>query len=138
MDRINEIRKGRHCVFNLKAHLVFVTKYRYDVFNDTHLKRMEEIMRDVCRDFDATLVEFNGETDHVRLIVDYPPKIPLAALVNSLKGVSSRLLRKEYPDLACRYWGKTRLWSPSYYAGSCGGDTIEQLKRYVQNQNRPD
>lgn len=138
MDKNSEIRKGRHCVYDLKAHLVFVTKYRYDVFNDEHLKRMEEIMRDVCGNFDATLIEFNGETDHVHLIVSYPPKTQLSTLINSLKGVSSRLLRKEYPDLRRRYWGDAKLWSPSYYAGSCGGVTIERLKQYVQNQNRPD
>lgn len=138
MDKNNEIRKGRHCVYDLKAHLVFVTKYRYDVFTGQHLERMGTIMDDVCRDLESRLIEFNGETDHVQLIVAYPPKLPLSRLVNSLKGVSSRLLRKEYPNLRNRYWEETTLWSPSYYAGSCGGTTIETLKQYVQNQNMPE
>ncbi|PWG66790.1 IS200/IS605 family transposase [Bifidobacterium callitrichidarum] len=137
MDKNNEIRKGRHCLYDLKAHLVFVTKYRYNVFTDEHLKRMEKIMRDVCSDFGCELVEFNGETDHVHLIVSYPPTTQLSTLINSLKGVSSRLLRKEYPDLRKRYWNNTKLWSPSYYAGSYGGTTTEQIKQYAQNQNRP-
>ena len=73
----NGIRTGRHCVFLLHAHLVFVTKYRHRVFGDRHLARMEEIMRAVCDDFEAELVEFNGETNHVHLLVNFPPKVAL-------------------------------------------------------------
>jgi REP element-mobilizing transposase RayT len=72
--------------------LVFVTKYRHRIFNDAHLKRMEEIMLAVCADFECELVEFNGENNHVHLLVNFPPKAALSKLVNSLKGVSSRRL----------------------------------------------
>lgn len=134
MSNNDDLRHGRTCVYNLQAHLVFVTKYRRGVFNDAILTDMETIMRDVCHDFDAELVEFNGETDHVRLLVSYPPKIALSALINSLKGVSSRLLRKKYPLKTHR----NHLWSPSYYAASSGGATLDTLKQYIQNQRRPD
>ena len=119
MDKTNDIRKGRHCVYDLHAHLVFVTKYRHDVFADEHLK------------------EFNGETDHVHLLVSFPPTVELSRLVNSLKGVSSRYLRRDYPELAQHYWRAQRLWSPSYYAGTAGGAPLDTLKRYIENQNRP-
>jgi putative transposase len=76
-----------------------VTKYRHKVFKDAHLTRMEEIMRSVCEDFECELVEFNGEKNHVHLLVNFPPKVPLSKLVNSLKGVSSRRMRQEFPDL---------------------------------------
>lgn len=69
-----EIRKGRHVVYLLHAHLVFVTKWRGKVCGATHLKRLEEIFRFVCRDFEVILKEFNGESDHVHLPVNYPPK----------------------------------------------------------------
>lgn len=66
-------------------------------------------------------MEFDGEDDHVHLLVNYPPKVAVSALVNSLKGVSSRLLRqKNYPSISQKLWGGA-LWSPSYFAGSCGG-----------------
>ncbi|WP_373297128.1 IS200/IS605 family transposase [Streptomyces brasiliensis] len=68
-------------------HLVFVTKYRRGVFDDEMLTRCEEIMRKVCEDFEAELKEFNGERDHVHLLVHYPPKVAVSKLVNSLKGV---------------------------------------------------
>ena len=94
-----EIRKGRRVVYALHAHRVFVTKRRGKVFDIAHLKRLEEICRDVCSDFEAELKEFNGERDHMRLLVIYPPKVRLSELVNSLKGVSSRGLKVEFPAI---------------------------------------
>ena len=88
----------------------------------------------VCDDFEAQLVEFDGEDDHVHLLVHYPPKVAVSKLVNSLKGVSSRLLRKEFAELKARYW-RGVLWSPSYFAGSCGGAPISIIKQYIENQD---
>lgn len=137
MQENNEIRKGRHCVFDMYVHLVFVTKYRHPVFGKQHLKRLERIFGDVCENFGCRLEEFNGETDHVHLLVSFPPTVELSRLVNSLKGVSSRYLRRDYPELAQHYWRAKRLWSGSYYAGTSGGAPLSTLKKYIQNQNRP-
>ena len=89
-DNDSDLRHGRHCVFALHVHLVFVTKYRRNVFKKDHLEAMQVILASVCTDFEAELVEFNGEHDHVHLLVNYPPKVALSALVASLKGESSR------------------------------------------------
>ena len=137
MTECESIRTGRHCVFVLHAHLVFVTKYRHQVFATRHLERMEQIMRDVCTDFECELVEFNGETNHVHLLVNFPPKVALSKLVNSLKGVSSRRLRQEFPDLVQHYWRAQRLWSGSYFAGSVSGAPISVLRQYIEQQDRP-
>ncbi len=122
----------------MHAHLVFVTKYRHPVFTATHLNRLEQIMSDVCGDFEAELSEFNGEDNHVHLLVHFPPKVALSKLVNSLKGVSSRLLRKEFEDIRVAYWKGVRLWSGSYFAGSVGGAPLEVLREYIEQQARPD
>ncbi|OCC09783.1 Transposase IS200 like protein [Streptomyces sp. PTY087I2] len=82
----------------MHVHLVFVTKYRYGVLDDEILTRCEKIMRKVCADFEAELMKFSGEHDHVRLLVHYPPKVAVSKLVNSLKGVSARRIRQEYTD----------------------------------------
>jgi putative transposase len=137
MAEYGDIRTGRHCVFLLHAHLVFATKYRHQVFADQHLARIEEIMRAVCYDFEVELVEFNGEANHVHLLVNFPPKVALSRLVNSLKGVSSRRLRQEFPDLVRHYWRAQRLWSGSYFAGSVGGAPISALHQYIQAQEHP-
>jgi putative transposase len=86
-----------------------------------------------------TLREFNGESDHVHLLINYPPKVCLSELVNSLKGVSSRRLKQEFPAIAA-VWSvrKSRgvLWTPSYFAGSVGGAPLAILKRYIEEQGR--
>jgi len=133
----SDLRTGRHCVFVMHAHLVFVTKYRGRVFTREILSEMQRIFAEVCQDFDAEMIEFEGEHDHVHLLVNYPPKVASARLVNSLKGVSSRLLRqKDYPSIQKALWGGS-LWSPSYFAGSCGGAPIEIVKKYIQAQDTP-
>ena len=133
----NEIRTGRHCVYELKVHLVFLAKYRRRVLTDRVLVDLENIFTDVCKSFDASLIEFNGEKDHVHLLVEYSPKLQLSRLVGSLKGVSARLLKsKGYSEIDRNLWGK-HLWSRSYYAGSCGGVTLDVIKQYIQNQDRP-
>lgn len=94
-------------------------------------------MAEVCRDFSAELVEFNGEHDHVHLLVQYPPTVQLSVLVNSLKGVSARHLRGEFPTHISRYLWGGHLWSPSYFVGSCGGAPLAVVKDYITNQRRP-
>ena len=117
-------------------HLVFVTKYRKPVFKKEHLDSLKKIFAKVCRDFEAELIEFNGEADHVHLLVNYPSKVAVSKLVNSLKGVSSRKLKQLYPELRRYYW-KNALWSPSYFAGSCGGAPLEVIKQYIESQKIP-
>ncbi len=83
----------------------------------------------ICGDFEAELIEMNGEHDHVHLLVHYPPKMTVSALVNSLKGASSRVLRKPLPGDR-----QNVLWSPSYFAASCGGAPISISRQYVEQQ----
>ena len=129
----NSIRTGRHCVFSMHVHLVFVTKHRYKVFSKETLGHMEKIFKNICEQFEAELIEFNGEEDHVHLLVNYPPKMAVSKLVNSLKGVSSRKLRLTTPSFSKKYW-KGVLWSPSYFASSCGGASINIIKQYIKEQ----
>ena len=127
------IRTGRHCVFNMHVHLVFVTKYRKSVLNETHINSLQSLFSNVCSDFESELVECNGEEDHIHLLIQYPPKVSISKLVNSLKGVSSRKLKQLHPDLNKHYF-KGALWTPSYFSASCGGAPIEIIKQYVQSQ----
>jgi putative transposase len=137
MKKSTELRHGRTCVFAMHVHLVFVTKYRKKVFTQQVMKELAFIFRSVCKDFGSLLIEFDGEEDHVHLLVNYPPKVSISKLVNALKGVSSRLLRnKGYPSIQKALWGKS-LWSPSYFAGSCGGAPISIIRQYIENQKSP-
>ena len=137
MSKSIDLRRGRSCVFALHVHLVFVTKYRRRVFTKEILKETREIFKSVCKDFESELVEFEGERDHVHLLVNYPPKVSVSKLVNSLKGVSARLLRRKgYPTVVKYLWSGS-LWSPSYFAGSCGGAPISIITQYIEGQNTP-
>jgi len=124
--------------YKLQAHLVFVTKYRKRVINKEILERLEQIFRDTCIKWESTLVEFNGEEDHVHLLIDYNPKVQTSKLINSLKTVSSRLIRKEFPAQVNKFYFKPVFWTGAYFISSCGGVTLEELKAYVQNQDAPE
>lgn len=111
----------------LHAHLVFVTTYRRPVFTDEMLSFCEHTMRAVCAELDAELVEFNGEADHVHLLIAYPPTLAVSTLVQRLTGRTAYCVRREY----------TGLWSPSYFAVTCGGAPLSIIKQYIDGQARP-
>lgn len=116
---------------------MFVTKYRRKAFTDDMLTRCEEVTREVCQESEAELKQFNGKEDHVHLLAHYPPKVQLSQPVNSLKGVSSRYLRKEYDAHVRRYLWGGHFWSSSYFTGSCGGAPLTVVRQCIENQQRP-
>lgn len=137
VEKSIDLRRGRNCVFFMHVHLVFVTKYRRKVFTKQILKDLRDIFSNICNDFETHLKEFEGEREHVHLLIEYPPKIAISKLVNSLKGVSSRLIRKkEYPSIQKALWGGS-LWSPSYFAGACGGAPLTRIRQYIEQQESP-
>src|ERR1035438_4466295 len=132
-----DIRRGRSVVYSLTVHLVFVTKYRRNAITDRVRDHLGGTLGEVCAKMGCTLREFDGEDDHVHLLVDYPPKLAISRLVNSLKLVSARFLRKRnFPEVRRKLWG-VHFWTPSYYAGSCGGANLQTVKRYIQAQRIP-
>ena len=137
MSESLEWRTGRHCVFKNVVHLVFVTKYRRDVLTDLMLKRIEELIRETCSQMDCELIEFNGEHDHVHMMVSVHPKIAVSNLVGKLKGKSAYFVRQEFSkELKKKLWGD-HFWSPSYCVVSCGGAPLEVVKEYIKGQRRP-
>ena len=100
---------------------------------DAALERMHQVCQGVAQNMGLQLLELNGEADHVHLLVEYPPTILVSTLVNHLKGVSTRMLRKEFPELAAR---GAHLWTPNYFAASADGAPIERLREYVEAQEK--
>lgn len=137
MEQNKDIRQGRHAIWDCHAHLVFVTKYRRGALTDAILTDCETHMRKVCEDFGCELREFNGEDDHVHLLIGFPATVQLSKLVNSLKGVSSRMLRRDHAGHLKDYLWGGHLWSRSYYLGTAGGAPLDVIAQYVQNQRRP-
>jgi len=112
----------------------FVTKYRRDGFTKERLDDLRPIFASVCTDFGSELIEFEGEYDHVHLPVNYPLKVVVSKLVNSLMGISSLMIRKKNdPNIRKKLWGGA-LWSPSYFAGSYGSAPIPVICKYIKQQ----
>jgi len=124
--------------FSLQMHLVLVTKYRRTVITAEILQRLEEIFHATCLKWESRVVEFNGEPDHVHLLIDYNPKVQISKFVNNLKTVSSRLIRRDFESSLAQVYSKPVFWSGAYFVASCGGVTVEQLKKYVQQQHNPE
>ncbi len=130
----SQLRKERHSVTDLKIHLVCITKYRRSVFTAESLAIVEKSFKEVAKKMDFQIQEFNGESDHIHALIEYPPKLSISQIVNALKGVSSRMYGKAgYP----KPYGKDALWSPSYFASSIAGTPLEVLKQYIQDQQKP-
>jgi len=138
MSRRLTLRYNPHSVFSIKAHLVLVTAYRRKVITDTILADLEEHTVRVCQMADTSVHEFSGESDHIHVLLEMNPSIAPAKLVNTIKTVTSRMVRRDHwPHVKTMLWGK-RFWSLSYCLISVGdGATTEIIKRYIQNQLRP-
>lgn len=134
----SQIRSHPHCVFNIKAHLVLVVAYRRKVITGNILRDLEIHVRRVCEMSDVDVIEFSGEADHIHVLLEMHPNIQPSKLINSIKTVSSRLIRKDHSDEISSMLWKDRFWSRSYCLISVGdGATTEIIKQYIQNQERP-
>ena len=135
----SQLKSHHHCVFNMKYHLVLVSKYRRKCFTDEILTRLQAILENLCEAWSVDLLEFNGEVDHVHLLLELHPGVMPSQLINNLKTVTSRLLRKEYGDhFAKFYWKNPGIWTRAYCLLTVGGAPLDVLKKYIQDQERPE
>lgn len=128
------INSNRHSVYSLKYHLVVITKYRHKCINSEILDELEKIFTRLLNDKDCKVLEFGGEKDHIHVLFETPPHIQLSKLVNILKTVSSRLIKKDYEEQLKEYYCKSAFWSRSYCIISTGGAAIKTIEEYIQSQ----
>ena len=124
-----------HGVYNLNYHLVIVTKYRRKVITKAMLTDLQGIFSNVCATWRCELVEFNGEADHVHLLISAHPNLKLSDLVNNLKTASSRRIRRMYKSHVRQFYWKPVFWHRSYCMISAGGAPLSILKQYIEQQN---
>jgi putative transposase len=133
-----QIKTLNHCAFNLNYHLVIVTKYRRKCITAAMLTRLKTISCDIAEKWQCELLEFNGEADHLHLLLSLNPKVAPSVFVNNLKTVTSRLIRKEFAShLKKIYWKKPVFWSRTYCILSCGGAPLSVIKQYIEQQASP-
>lgn len=124
-----------HSVFSLHYHLVLVVKYRRDVFNDEISNRAKEIFDYISPNYNMTLLEWNHDIDHVHILFKAQPNTEISKFINAYKSASSRLLKKEYPEIRQKLW-KEKFWSQSFCLISTGGAPLEALKEYIDKQGK--
>jgi putative transposase len=122
-------------VYDLSIHLVLVTKYRKKVITPEILKRLGEIFVATAEKWECEVTEFNGEADHVHMLISINPKVCISTFANNLKTVSSRLIRKEFAEHIGTMLFKDAFWKIGYCVSSTGGASIDTIKKYIQNQD---
>ena len=130
-------RSSHRSVFNLTVQMVFVTKYRRKVIDAQMLIELKTVFESVLKAWNCQLIEFNSEADHCHLIVSFPPQKRLSDLVGNLKATASKTMWRKFESKLLKIYRKKVFWTSSYFIASCGGVTIDTLRKYVQNQDSP-
>ena len=130
------LKHGRTCVFNINYHIVWSTKYRRKVLSPDIEKRLKEILINVAQEKGFEIVEIEvGTKDHVHVFVSAIPKISISYIAKMMKGISGRKLLKEYPEISSELWNG-ELWNSSYYVETIGSISEEEIREYIQNQEK--
>ena len=129
-------RHGSHTVSRLTVHIVWVTKYRYQVLKGDIQKRCRTLLVQICDAEDVRILKGVVSKDHVHMLLEYPPSISVSDLVKRLKGRTSRILQHEFPELQKRYWGK-HFWAIGYGAWSAGNITDDLVAEYLEHHRDP-
>lgn len=130
----NANKSSSHAVFNIKLHIVFVTKYRRRTLAPELLEYLEIAFAEILAAWHCTLMEFGGETDHVHLLVDIHPALTISVLINNLKTASARRTRNRFAEHLAPFYRKPLFWHRAYFVGSVGGATLETVRAYVDAQ----
>ena len=133
----NSLNKARGCVYQLSVHMVFVTKYRRKVITKEILDDLEKIFTRLCENQKCQLTSFNAEADHCHLLVEMYPDVAPSRLINTLKTVSSRLIRRDYKPHLDKFYSLPVFWTGAYCIVSTGGAPLEIVKQYIESQDSP-
>ena len=130
---MSEYNKSSHGIYDIKYHIIWVTKYRYHVLNGNIALRVRELIRQSCYARGVNILQGSVGKEHIHLLVSCPPSIEPSKLVQYLKGRSSRLLQEQFPELQKKYWGQ-HLWARGYFCATVGSVTEEMIRNYIANQ----
>lgn len=130
---MSEIKHGRGYVYSIQYHIVWCVKYRHKVLLNDVDKRLKEILKQIALDNNFEITKMESDNDYIHLLVECSPQHSIPSILKALKGVSARLLFKEFPQLKKQLWGG-HLWNPSYFVATVSENTETQIREYIQNQ----
>ncbi|KGG80472.1 transposase [Caloranaerobacter azorensis H53214] len=128
-----EYKRSSHAIYDIKYHIIWVTKYRYKMLRGKIAERLRDLIRQGCEARKITIVQGSIGKDHVHLLISCPPDIAPSKIVQYLKGRSSKLIQDEFPELKRRYWGQ-HIWARGYFCATVGTVTEETIRNYIENQ----
>jgi putative transposase len=134
---MSEVKRGRGYVYSIQYHLVWCVKDRHKVLIGDIDAKLKEILNQIATDNGFTISEIETDSDHIHLLIDCTPQHSIPTMIKALKGVSARLLFKEFPNLKNKLWGG-HLWNPSYFVATISENTEQQVRQYIRNQQRKD
>lgn len=127
MERIN------HSVFDMHYHLVLVIKYRNKVINDANSQFLKDMFTRIGKDYHVKIEEWEHDVDHIHVVFTARPATELSKFINSYKAASSRMVKKEFPDIKKKLW-KSHFWKTGFFISTTGGASLDTVKKYVQEQ----
>ena len=128
-------RKSSHTVYDIKYHIVWITKYRKPVLDGEVSKRIRDLIREICKSKDVEIIKGHISKDHVHIFVSVPPHISVSKLVQSIKGKTSRKIMIENKMVSKAFWGR-HMWDRGYFVASFGNVTDEVIIRYIEEQGK--
>jgi len=129
-----QLDSSSHSVYSLNYHLIFCVKYRRKVLVEKISNRLKELVSEVSKEFQVKIIELGTDKDHIHILFKTKPTVNMTKYINSIKGVSSRKLFLEFPEIKLKLW-KGHLWSRSYCLLTTGQTTLDILRRYVESQD---
>ncbi|ACV61794.1 transposase IS200-family protein [Desulfofarcimen acetoxidans DSM 771] len=130
---MSKLDTNSHSVFLLTYHLILVVKYRRKVINDTIANRIKEIGEYIAPKYNISFLEYNHDKDHTHILFKAHPNTEISKYINAFKSASSRLIKKEFPEVRKQLW-KEYFWSQSFCLLTTGGAPIEAIKKYIETQ----
>ena len=128
-------RQSSHTVYDIKHHIVWITKYRKPVLRGEIAERLRDLIREICKAKDIEILKGHVSRDHVHIFLSVPPHLSVSQLVQSLKGKTSRKLLMEYKSLSRAFWGR-HIWARGYFVASSGNVTDEVIMKYIEEQGK--
>jgi putative transposase len=128
-------RKSSHTIYDIKYHIVWITKYRKPVVRGEIAERLRDLIREICKARDIEILKGHVSRDHVHVFLSVPPHLSVSQLVQSLKGKTSRKLLMEYKSLSRAFWGR-HIWARGYFVASSGNVTDEVIMKYIEEQGK--
>jgi len=130
---MEDYNRGSHTIYDIKYHIIWVTKYRYKILTKEISVRLRDLIRQGCEARNIVILQGSVGKEHIHMLISCPPSIAPSKIVQYLKGRSSRLLQEEFPELKKKYWGQ-HLWARGYFCGTVGNVTEEIIRNYIASQ----